>query len=233
MKFSSMNKKGICSVQVIIILCSCLILSAQILTSSRLSMNTISRRQEAVQERLYGESLFQVADVYLLENMNSTYNIANKYTFTSGQTNDEIKKKVLRYALQEMAVSKWKVLSDSIKASPMLKDMGIECTEVTREIYTYDSSAGAMHFKKNTSGVLDRVNTYEDFALKINIKVRIDGQTYVYGKDYFFVMPLYTDEMIAEIKAYYASGGAAPCTGNHEFDLEKDIISSEVYYEKK
>ena len=95
MKFSSMNKKGICSVQVIIILCSCLILSAQILTSSRLSMNTISRRQEAVQERLYGESLFQVADVYLLENMNSTYNIANKYTFTSGQTNDEIKKKYL------------------------------------------------------------------------------------------------------------------------------------------
>ena len=233
MKFSSMNKKGICSVQVIIILCSCLILSAQILTSSRLSMNTISRRQEAVQERLYGESLFQVADVYLLENMNSTYNIANKYTFTSGQTNDEIKKKVLRYALQEMAVSKWKVLSDSIKASPMLKDMGIECTEVTREIYTYDSSAGAMHFKKNTSEGLNRVNTCEDFALKINIKARIDGQTYVYGKDYFFVMPLYTDEMIAEIKAYYASGGAAPCTGNHEFDLEKDIISSEVYYEKK
>ena len=233
MKFSSMNKKGICSVQVIIILCSCLILSAQILTSSRLSMNTISRRQEAVQERLYGESLFQVADVYLLENMNSTYNIANKYTFTSGQTDDEIKKKVLRYALQAMAVSKWKILSDGIKASPMLKDMGIECTEVTREIYTYDSSAGAMHFKKNTSGVLDRVNTYEDFALKINIKVRIDGQTYVYGKDYFFVMPLYTDEMIAEIKAYYASEGAAPWTGNHEFDLEKDIISSEVYYEKK
>ena len=233
MKFSSMNKKGICSVQVIIILCSCLILSAQILTSSRLSMNTISRRQEAVQERLYGESLFQVADVYLLENMNSTYNIANKYTFTSGQTNDEIKKKVLRYALQEMAVSKWKVLSDSIKASPMLKDMGIECTEVSAEIYTYDSSAGAMHFKKNTSEGLNRVNTCEDFALKINIKARIDGQTYVYGKDYFFVMPLYTDEMIAEIKAYYASGGAAPCTGNHEFDLEKDIISSEVYYEKK
>lgn len=67
MKFSSMNKKGICSVQVIIILCSCLILSAQILTSSRLSMNTISRRQDAVQERLYTEkSLFQVADVYLL-----------------------------------------------------------------------------------------------------------------------------------------------------------------------
>ena len=233
MKFSSMNKKGICSVQVIIILCSCLILSAQILTSSRLSMNTISRRQEAVQERLYGESLFQVADVYLLQNMNSTYYIANKYAFTSGQTNDEIKKKVLRYALQEMAVSKWKILSDGIKASPMLKDMGIECTEVTREIYTYDSSAGAMHFKKNTSGVLDRVNTCEDFALKINIKARIDGQTYVYGKDYFFVMPLYTDEMIAEIKAYYASEGAAPWTGNHEFDLEKDIISSEVYYEKK
>nr|MBP7908021.1 hypothetical protein [Proteocatella sp.] len=147
--------------------------------------------------------------------------------------NDEIKKKVLRYALQEMAVSKWKVLSDSIKASPMLKDMGIECTEVTREIYTYDSSAGAMHFKKNTSEGLNRVNTCEDFALKINIKARIDGQTYVYGKDYFFVMPLYTDEMIAEIKAYYASGGAAPWTGNHEFDLEKDIISSEVYYEKK
>ena len=128
MKFSSMNKKGICSVQVIIIPCSCLILSAQILTSSRLSMNTISRRQEAVQERLYGESLFQVADVYLLQNMNSTYNIANKDTFTSGQTDDEIKKKVLRYALQEMAVSKWKILSDSIKASPMLKDMGRECT---------------------------------------------------------------------------------------------------------
>ena len=233
MKFSSMNKKGICSVQVIIILCSCLILSAQILTSSRLSMNTISRRQDAVQERLYGESLFQVADVYLLQNMNSTYNIANKDTFTSGQTDDEIKKKVLRYALQEMAVSKWKVLSDSIKASPMLKDMGIECTEVTREIYTYDSSAGAMHFKKNTSEGLNRVNTCEDFALKINIKVRIDGQTYVYGKDYFFVMPLYTDEMIAEIKAYYASGGAEPCTGNDEFDLEKDIISSEVDYEKK
>lgn len=233
MKFSSMNKKGICSVQVIIILCSCLILSAQILTSSRLSMNTISRRQEAVQERLYGESLFQVADVYLLQNMNSTYNIANKDTFTSGQTDDEIKKKVLRYALQEMAVSKWKILSDSIKASPMLKDMGIECTEVSAEIYTYDSSAGAMHFKKNTSEGLNRVNTCEDFALKINIKARIDGQTYVYGKDYFFVMPLYTDEMIAEIKAYYASGGAAPWTGNHEFDLEKDIISSEVYYEKK
>lgn len=227
-----MNKKGICSVQVIIILCSCLILSAQILTSSRLSMNTISRRQDAVQERLYGESVFQVADAYLLQNMNSTYNIANKYTFTSGQTNDEIKKKVLRYALQEMAVSKWKVLSDGVKASPMLKNMGIECTEVTREIYTYDSSAGAMHFKKNTSGVLDRVNTFEDFALKINIKVKIDGQGYVYGKDYFFVMPLYTDEMIAEIKEYYASGGAAPWTGNHEFDLRKDIISSEVYYEK-
>ena len=233
MKFSSMNKKGICSVQVIIILCSCLILSAQILTSSRLSMNTISRRQEAVQERLYGESLFQVADVYLLQNMNSTYNIANKDTFTSGQTDDEIKKKVLRYALQEMAVRKMTTLSDGIKASPMLKDMGIECTEVSAEIYTYDSSAGAMHFKKKTSEGLNRVNTCEDFALKINIKVRIDGQTYVYGKDYFFVMPLYTDEMIAEIKAYYASGGAAPWTGNHEFDLEKDIISSEVYYEKK
>ena len=55
MKFSSMNKKGICSVQVIIILCSCLILSAQILTSSRLSMNTISRRQDAVQEGAVGE----------------------------------------------------------------------------------------------------------------------------------------------------------------------------------
>lgn len=233
MKFSSMNKKGICSVQVIIILCSCLILSAQILTSSRLSMNTISRRQDAVQERLYGESLFQVADVYLLQNMNSTYNIANEYTFISGQTDDEIKKKVLRYALQEMAVRKMTTLSDGIKASPMLKDMGIECTEVSAEIYTYDSSAGAMHFKKKTSEGLNRVNTCEDFALKINIKVRIDGQTYVYGKDYFFVMPLYTDEMIAEIKAYYASGGAAPWTGNHEFDLEKDIISSEVYYEKK
>ena len=233
MKFSSMNKKGICSVQVIIILCSCLILSAQILTSSRLSMNTISRRQDAVQERLYGESVFQVADVYLLENMNSTYNIANKSTFNSGYTDEVIKKKVLRYALQEMAVSKWKILSDGVKASPMLKGMGIECTEVTREIYTYDSSAGAMHFKKNTSGVLDRVNTCEDFALKINIKARIDGQTYVYGKDYFFVMPLYTDEMIAEIKAYYASGTTITWKGTHEFDLKKDIISTEVYYEKR
>ena len=217
----------------IIILCSCLILSAQILTSSRLAVSTISRRQEAVQERLYGESIFQVADVYLLQNMNSTYNIANKSTFNSGYTDEVIKKKVLRYALHEMANSRTKYLSDSIKASPMLKEMGIDCTEVSAEIYTYDSSAGAMHFKKDKIEGLDRVNTYEDFALKIHIKARINGQWYVYGKDYFFAMPLYTDEMISEIKAYYASGTNVTWKGTHEFDLEKDIISSEVYYEKK
>jgi len=232
MKFLSLNKKGICSVQVIVILCACLVISAQILLSSKLTLATISRREVAIQERLYGESIFQVVDLYLVQSMNKTYNNPQKKTLTSNQTNDEIKNKILRYTLYEMANKEMTNLSGNIKTSPMLKNMGIEYKEATRTAYTYDNEAGVKRFKLNSSMDFDKVSTSDDFALKIHIKVKIDNQIYIYGKDYFFIMPKYSDELIKEIKTFYASGTSEIWKGTHEFNHEEDIISSEVYYEK-
>ncbi|WP_028829026.1 hypothetical protein [Proteocatella sphenisci] len=231
MKFLSLNKKGICSVQVIIILCSCLIISTQLILSSKLTLATISRREAAIQERLYGESIFQVVDLYLVQSMNKTYNNPQKYTITSNQTNDEIKNKILRYALGEMANTEITNIGKSMKQCQMLKNMGIECKEISRTVYTYDNGAGIKQFKINSNLNLEKVSTSDDFALKIHIKVKVDNQIYVYGKDYFFIMPKYSDELIKEIKTFYGGGTSETWKGTHKFNHKEDMISSEVYYE--
>lgn len=233
MKSSSTNKLGICSMQMLIILMSVILMSSFILNSTDITLKIISKRENSIQERLWGESIFQVVDLYMIESLEKIYNKPPKSIFVSSYDNQIIKEKVLANSLFEMWSTQVSKIGTKLSTSGIVEVMGLKYKSIERTAYIYDNSPGVKYFKTNKYMVTTDLHSSDDFAMTISVKVEKGGYSFLYSKDYFLKIPLYSDELIEEIKAYYTANLSSELwTGSMKFDIEDTLITSEVYYEK-
>lgn len=233
MKSLSMNNSGMCSMHIIILLMSVIFISSFILDATNISLKSISKRESTIQEELWGDTIFQVIDVYLMESFEEVYNNPPKELFTSLDDNPEIKIKILKQAFIDIWAKEVKAIGVKLLDSKIFESMGIEYKRIDRTAYTYDDSAGVKYFKMNKDMAIKSINSSEDFALKISVTVAKGGDKFTYNKDYFFKIPLYDDKLINKMKVYYNDGSnSKPWMNQFEFGIESNLITSEVYYEK-
>lgn len=233
MKLSSKNRFGVCSVQMIIILMSVVLISSFIIESTHITFKSISRKESAIQENLWGESIFQIIDVYLIQSLEEVYNTPPEILFTNSDESDKIKIKILRYSLFELWNTQVRKIGNKLSNSNILQNIEIKYKSIDKMAYVYDNSYGVNCFKINRDMITKNISSSEDFALTISVKVEKNGDRYVYSKDYFFKIPMYSDELINKEKNYYKDeSNVKPWVNNFEFDTENTLVKSEVYYEK-
>ncbi|MGB5824288.1 MAG: hypothetical protein WBH44_09415 [Proteocatella sp.] len=233
MKSSSWNKHGMCSMQMIMILMIVILMSSFILDSTNITLKIISKRENTIQEQLWGESIFQIVDLYMIQGVEKIYNNPQKSVFISSYDNDKIKIKILQYALSEILNTNVIQIGNKLSGSRILEDIGLEYKYINRIGYVYDNSPEVKCFVKNKEMVTNNIYSSEDFAMIIAVKIEKGNDTFVYYKDYFLKIPMYTDELINEIKTYYEdNSNSKPWVSKLKFDIEATLITSEVYYDK-
>ncbi len=227
-KCLSENKKGICSIQVIIITLASLLFFSYILESTAITLKTISKRQQVIQEKLLGESLFQIVDLYVIQEFEDIYNKAGYEIVKSNSDNEIIKLKILRYSCFEFWSKGVNKVGSKISKSKLIKELNLKYKEIGMVLYTYDSSEEKEYFIMQNYLNIQKIFSSEDFGITIKVTVYTEESIISYSKNYIFTIPFYKDEDIAKIKA------DKDCKLNiksFEFD-ENNIISSEVYYEQ-
>lgn len=233
MKSSFMNKKGICSMHMVILLMGVMLLSGFILDATNITLKSISKRESIIQEGLWGESIFQAIDVYLMESLAEEYNNPPKELFTGADDNSEIKIKILKQSFIDIWGKDIKVIGGKLLNATMLESLGMQYKSIDRTAYTYDDSAGVKYFKLNKDMTIKNITSSEDFALKISVTVAKGEDRFTYSKDYFFKIPLYSEELVNKMKAYYKDeSNSKPWINQLKFDIKDNLITSEVYYEK-
>lgn len=227
-KYLSENKDGLCSIQVIIIIMASLLFCNYILESTAISVKTISRRQQVIQERLLGENLFQIIDLYVIKEFEDTYNKAGYEVVKVNSDNEIIKLKILRYSCFEFWSKGVNNVGKEISKSKLIKDLDLKYKEIGKIIYTYDDSSEKEYFTMQNYLNTKNIFSSEDFGITIKVTVYTEDDIISYSKDYIFTIPFYTDEDIAKIKA---DKEGKLNIKSFEFD-ETNIVSSEVYYEQ-
>lgn len=227
-KCLSENKKGICSIQVIIITLASLLFFSYILESTSISLKTISKRQHTIQEKLVGESLFQIVDLYVIQEFEDIYNKAGYEVVKYNSDNEIIKLKILRYSCFELWSKGVSKIGCEISSSKLIKALNLKYKEIGKIVYTYDSSEEKEYFIMQSYLNTKNIFSSKDFGITIKVTVYTEEDIISYSKDYIFTIPLYKDEDIAKIKA---DKEGKLNIKSFEFD-ETNIVSSEVYYEQ-
>lgn len=226
-KCLSENKKGICSIQVIIVILAVILFFNYILESTSIGIKSISKRQDAVQEKLLGENLFQVVDLYVIEEFENIYNKTAYEVVKSNLNNETTKLRILRYSCFEFWINGVKQVGREVSNSKIIKDLNLEYKQIGKIIYIYDNSIEKRYFVMEN--YLDTKNIFssEDFGITIKVTVYTENKMISYCKDYIFKLPFYKDEDIDKIRADKDN-----ILNISTFKLdESNIVTSEVYYE--
>lgn len=228
MKFLKENKKGLCSIQIAIILMASIIFCGYILESASMGIKTIARRSDAVEDKVLGENIFQIADIYVIEEFEDLYNSKIYKIIKNFKTNDEVRITTFRSSCFGLWATGIKNIGTKLSTSKLLKTMKIKYITIDSEIYVYDKTPYINYFV--LQNYLDplKIEEQKDFAIEVWITVKKDEFKYVYKKSYIFDVPFYEDEMIEKIR----KNGDGPKLEKFFILDQKNIISSEITYEK-
>lgn len=220
------DSKGFCSLQLIIITMAAILLFGYILESVQITTKSFSMREKAVQEQLWGESVYQVADVYVIKEFEDIYNESIYEVVKYNTDNEIIKLKTLRLTCFQMWVKGANNVGKKLAKSEIIKDIGFKYIKIEKKPYEYQPFPEKGYFVITDYLNTKYINTSEDFGITIEISVSKDNQNYKYKKDYIFKIPFYEDEVIEKIKKNIE-------TEEDRVILDVDnIVDAGVYYEK-
>lgn len=226
-KSLSENKKGICSIQVIIVILAVILFFNYILESTSIGIKSIAKRQDAVQEKLLGENLFKVVDLYVIEEFENIYNKAAYKIVENHLDNETVKLIILRYSCFEFWSKGVNEIGIELMNSKILKDLNLKYKEIDELLYIYDDSGEKGYYIISKYLNVEKIFSSEDFGITIKVTVYTENQILSYNKDYIFKIPFYKDEDIDNIRA---DKDNALNISTFKLD-ESNIITSEVYYE--
>lgn len=226
-KCLSENKKGICSIQVIIVILAVILFFNYILESTSIGIKSISKRQDAIQEKLLGENLFKVVDLYVIADFENIYNKAAYKVVQAYLDNETAKLMILRYSCFKFWANGVDEIGTELMNSKMLKDLNLKYKEIDELLYIYDDSIEKGYYIMSKYLNVEKIFSSEDFGITIKVTVYTENKMISYCKDYIFKLPFYKDEDIDKIRADKDN-----ILNISTFKLdESNIVTSEVYYE--
>lgn len=226
-KCLSENKKGICSIQVIIVILAVILFFNYILESTSIGIKSISKRQDAIQEKLLGENLFKVVDLYVIADFENIYNKAAYKVVQAYLDNETAKLMILRYSCFKFWANGVDEIGTELMNSKMLKDLNLKYKEIDELLYIYDDSIEKGYYIMSKYLNVEKIFSSEDFGITIKVTVYTENKMISYCKDYIFKLPFYKDEDIDKIRA---DKDNALNISTFKLD-ESNIVTSEVYYE--
>lgn len=220
------ENSGFCTIQVMIITMASILLIGYILESTQITTKSFSIRDKAVQERLWGESLYQVVDIYVIKEIENIYNDSVYEVVACNTDNEIIKLKTLRLTCFQMWVKGANNIGKKLAKSEIIKDMGFKYIKIEKKPYEYQPLPEKGYFVLTNYLNTKYINTSEDFGITIEVSVSKENQNYKYKKNYIFKIPFYEDEVIEKIKNHSE-------TETDKVILDVDnIVDAGVYYEK-
>lgn len=220
------DSRGFCSIQLIIITMASILLFGYILESVQITTKSFAIRDKAVQEKLWGESLYQVVDIYVIKEVEDIYNESIYEVVACNTDNNIIKIKTLRLACIQIWAKGICNVGKKLAKSEIIKDMGFKYIKIEQKPYQYEPLPEKGYFVITKSLDTKYINTSEDFGITVEVSVYKDNQSYKYKKDYIFKIPFYEDEVIGKFKNHNE-------TKDDMIVLNvENIVDAEVYYEK-
>ncbi|MGL5256633.1 MAG: hypothetical protein ACRC76_06305 [Proteocatella sp.] len=220
------ESKGFCSLQLIIITMASILLFGYILESVQITTKSFSIREKAIQEQLWGESIYQIADLYVIKEFENIYNESIYEVIENNKDNEIIKLKTLRLTCFQIWGKGVNNVGKKLAKSQMIKDLGFRYIKIEKKPYQYKPLPEEGYFVLTKYVDTKYINTSEDFGITIEISVSKDNQNYKYKKDYIFKIPFYEDKVIEKIKKHTETKADMVI-----LDVD-NIVDAGVYYEK-
>ena len=228
MKLLKDNKNGICSIQIAIILMASIIFCGYILESASMGIKTIARRSDAIEDKVLGENIFQIADIYVISEFEDLYNSKIYKVIKKFKTNDEVKLNTFCSSCFGLWSTGVKNIGIKLSDSKLLKNMEIKYINIKSDVYIYDKTPYINHFVFQKYLDTLKIQEQQDFAIEIWITVKRNNYKYIYKKSYIFDVPFYEDEMIEKIRQ---NSDGIKLEKNFILN-ENNIKGSEITYEK-